>query len=162
MTENNGTPERAKITTIGRARAFIVSKWLRKHAEEIRQKKLTIEQVGELAGNQNGYGPLTATNMRSICRDFGIDPVWSTRPGGTTKGKASGTSKYLARQVLAVSAELDRLYRTLGETFNADGVVDLPGLRKVARGELPDSAKSPEPAAQPSEPVKPGTVRTVQ
>jgi hypothetical protein len=166
MTESNGTPERAaKIVTLKRAGAFVVSKWLRKHAEEIRSKKLTIEQVGELAGKQNGFGTLTPTNMRSICKDFGIDPVWVPHGNGggrVAKGKASGTSKYIARQILAVSAELDRLYRELNEKFNPDGVVDLPGLRLIARGELPDSAKTPESPADPSEPVKPGTVRTVQ
>jgi hypothetical protein len=182
MTENNGTvagtpgehkPAFRKVY-ISRANAFKASKWLRKNREELAARNLNKRQIADECKAANQIPEMTENHLEGICEDFGIAPMWIRHKPASkrnTEGFANRhqSSRIVAIELLNVAAELDRLFTILGETFDPDKTINLSALRNIARGHTARAAEMyPEPAADgqvnvdPSEPVKAGTVRTVQ
>jgi hypothetical protein len=151
MSEENGKPERKKATGISRATAFVVYKWLKKNREDLASRKLTIDQIDDEAARSCQVAGMTRYNVRSICRDFGVDPMWARGTGGGVKGQIirGQMSRFVAGQVLQVCGELDRVCRLLGEAFDPDKTIDLANLRLVSRGHSPvgQDVDATEPAA---------------
>lgn len=151
MSEVNGRHDHGRgkrINTIGRALAFKISKYLRKHKDECLSARLTAQQVGEMVemANELPAGSVSIYNLRSICRDFDVGKCWVNESAIGNDGRGE-RGRFLADQLLCVCVELDRLCRLLGETFDPDKTINLEGLRmarsgrKAAMGGPPDSAE---------------------
>lgn len=173
MSEDNGTthePAYRKVT-ISRANAFRASKWLRKNKAELLARRLTKDQIAVECAKALELPAMSAGNLEGICTDFEIGPLWVVRePSGKCAAVgmlARGQSaRVVARELLNVCAEFDRICRLLGETFDPDKTIDLSALRQVVRGHTPavdsnDTASNPTTENPESEPVKIGQVRVV-
>ncbi len=113
--------------------------WLTANMDKL--KEMTIEQAAAKCSAEKGF-PVVDANLRSLIKSMGHEQPWKRSRKKPTSQAAKDAivgekspQRQLARQILALAAEVKNLFDGLGsQGFNASNAVDLDLLQAMASG----------------------------